>query len=132
VRLRVGGKTAITSGQPVDIEGIVIEVAESLRTEGVGGYEVNYGPSVSLRVGRLELVLTAIREQAMSPDMFTKLGVTLNDKQIIVVKSAQHFRAKYAAVAREILYASSPGALNLDFASLPYRSANRQLWPLAR
>ena len=131
VRLRVGGKVGVASGQPIDIEGVVIETTERLCTDGVGGYDVSYGPSVSLRVGQLYLVLTGEREQAMSPDMFTKLSVTLNDKQIIVVKSAQHFRAKYAVIAREILLASSPGALSLDFATLPYRSANRQLWPLA-
>jgi microcystin degradation protein MlrC len=68
----------------------------------------------------------------MSPGMFTQLGIALEDKQIIVVKSAQHFRAQYESTAREILYASSPGALDLDFASLPYRAANRALWPLTR
>jgi len=93
---------------------------------------VSYGRSASLRVGPVEIVVTSEREQAMSPDMFARLGVALEDRQIIVVKSAEHFRARFESSARDILYASSPGALNLDFASLPYRVANRGLWPLTR
>jgi microcystin degradation protein MlrC len=68
----------------------------------------------------------------MHPDMFAKLGIALADKHLIVVKSAQHFRAHYAAIAGAIIYASSPGALNLDFGSLNYRFASRALWPLDR
>ena len=132
LKLRVGGKTDVTSGRPVDIEAVVIATAERLSTEGVGGYEVSYGRSASLRVGPLEIVVTSEREQAMSPKMFSRLGIALEDKQIIVVKSAQHFRAHYESIARDILLASSPGALNLDFASLPYRAVNRGLWPLTR
>jgi microcystin degradation protein MlrC len=130
LRLRLGGKTATTSGQPIDVEAVVIATTECLITGGVGGYEVSYGGSASLRVGPVEILVTSEREQAMSPDMFVALGIALEDKQIIVVKSAQHFRARYAPIAREILYATSPGSLNLDFASLPYRAANRGLWPL--
>ena len=130
VRLRVGGKTAISSGQPVDVDAVVIESVPRLRTDGVGGYEVDYGPSVSLRIGKLELVLTTEREQAMNPAMFAALGIRLEDKQVIVVKSAQHFRAGYGPIAARVLHASSPGALNLDFASIPYRFADRRLWPL--
>jgi microcystin degradation protein MlrC len=130
--LRVGGKSGAASGAPADIEAVVIAIAEELRTDGVGGYEVSYGRCASLRVGPIDIVLTSEREQAMSPAMFTRLGIALEDKQIIVVKSAQHFRARYAPLAREILHASSPGALDLDFAALPYRAADRALWPLTR
>lgn len=130
--LRLGGKTGAASAQPVDVEAVVIATCEQLRTDGVGGYEVSYGRSASLSVGPVEIVVTSEREQAMCPDMFVRLGIALEDKQIIVVKSAQHFRARYESSARDILYATSPGALNLDFAALPYRAANRGLWPLTR
>jgi microcystin degradation protein MlrC len=130
--LRLGGKAAATSAQPVDIEAVVIATTECLSTDGVGGYAVRYGRCASLRAGPVDIVVTSEREQAMSPSMFTQLSIALEDKQIIVVKSAQHFRARYERAARDILYASSPGALNLDFASLPYRAASRGLWPLTR
>ena len=130
LRLRIGGKVAITSGDPIDVEATVLATTERLSTPGVGGYEVSYGPSAAIRVGVVDLVLTAEREQAMSPTMFTSLGVTLYDRQVVVVKSAQHFSAAYGPLAQRVLYASSPGALNLDFASLPYKAANRALWPL--
>lgn len=132
LRLRVGGKIATTSGQPVDIDAEVIATTDCLRTPGVGGYEVSYGPSASLRAGSVEIVVTTDREQAMHPSMFSTLGIALGDKYLIVVKSAQHFRAHYEAIAGEIIYASSPGSLNLDFASLKYQFASRALWPLDR
>jgi microcystin degradation protein MlrC len=128
--LRLGGKTGTTSGRPVDVRALVIAASERLTTPGVGGYDVDYGASASIRVGSLDIVLTSLREQAMSPRMFTALSVPLADPQMIVVKSAQHFRAAYAGVGTHILHAASPGALRLDFAAIPYRYADRSLWPL--
>jgi microcystin degradation protein MlrC len=130
LRLRLGGKVSRASGEPLDAEVTVSGVADSLRTPGVGGYDVTYGRSVWLRAETVDIVVTSEREQAMVPDMFTRLGIVLADKQIVVLKSAQHFVAGFHGVAPRILYASSPGTLDPDFARLPYVAADLTLWPL--
>lgn len=130
LQIRVGGKVGATSGKPVDLHATVLATSPRLVTRGVGGYEVSYGASAAIRADSVVIVITAEREQAMDPTMFTKLGVTLHDRQVVVVKSAQHFAAAYRQIAKRIVYASSPGSLNLDFATIPYKTVNRMLWPL--
>jgi microcystin degradation protein MlrC len=45
------------------------------------------------------------------------------------VKSSQHFQAGFAPAARAIRYVSGPGALDFDYAALPYTKLTRPLWP---
>jgi microcystin degradation protein MlrC len=81
-------------------------------------------------VGGVELVLTSARVQAMGRDLFTNLGVELERKRLIVVKSSQHFYAAFAPIAKEVLYCGAPGAIAPDLTQVPYRRAVRPLWPL--
>jgi len=65
----------------------------------------------------------------MAPELFTGLGISLADRKLIVVKSAQHFYARFAPLAKAVLYLASPGTLDSDFARLPYRVRNLDYWP---
>jgi len=130
LRLRLGGKVSSASGHPVDVDVTVRAIADPLRTPGVGGYDVTYGRSAWLQAEAVDIVVTSEREQAMVPEMFTQLGISLAEKQVIVVKSAQHFVAGFSSISNRILYASSPGTLDPNFARLPYAAADLRLWPL--
>jgi len=46
------------------------------------------------------------------------------------VKSAQHFYASFAKVARQVMYVGAPGAATPHPATLPYRKIARPKWPL--
>jgi microcystin degradation protein MlrC len=48
----------------------------------------------------------------------------------VVVKSAQHFHAGFAPIAKDVLWLDGPGALTQDFARLPYTRVRRPIWPL--
>jgi microcystin degradation protein MlrC len=74
-------------------------------------------------------VLISIRQQTFSPDAFTGLGLTLDDKRLIVVKSTQHFYAAFAPVAREIRYVAAPGAIPPTFDQIPFTKRTRPFWP---
>ena len=130
LHVRLGGKVSAASGEPLDLEVTVSALVESLTTPGVGGYEVAYGRSAMLQAGDVDIVVTSMREQAMLPALFTSMNVTLADKQIIVVKSAQHFAAEFGPIASEIIYAASPGTMHPAFNRLQYHAADRRLWPL--
>ena len=47
-----------------------------------------------------------------------------------MVKSAQHFHAAFAPLAKHVLWLDGPGALTQDFARLPYTKVRRPIWPL--
>ncbi|MCB0157726.1 MAG: M81 family metallopeptidase, partial [Caldilineaceae bacterium] len=79
----------------------------------------------------IDVVAISHRSQTFSPEVFTNVGIDPLEKQILVVKSTQHFYARFAPIAAQVLYVTAPGALVLDFGLLPYEKARRTLWPIA-
>jgi microcystin degradation protein MlrC len=78
---------------------------------------------------RIDIVLTSVRTQALDPEAFTKLGVRLSEKRMIVVKSIQHFHAKFGPLASRVVYVAAPGALDRRFEALPYTKRSLNYWP---
>jgi microcystin degradation protein MlrC len=127
--LRLGGKCGIVSGSPVDVEVAVMAFDES-HWQTIAEGRMSLGPSawVRTRCG-VDIVISSIRNQIMGRDAFTNLGITLEDKLVIAVKSAQHFRPDFEVLGGEILYVSTPGAVNPDFANIPFTHRSLDYWP---
>jgi microcystin degradation protein MlrC len=129
--LRIGGKVGPQSGDPVDATVQVLAVRDDLRQVGLGGQGGEaMGLSVALRIDGIDVVVNEIRQQTFSTNPFTDLGIDLRAKKIVVVKSSQHFRSAFDAIAEATVYCDAAGSLNLDLAALPYRNIRRPLWPL--
>jgi microcystin degradation protein MlrC len=64
--------------------------------------------------------------QASEPGLLLHLGLNPADLPIMVVKSSVHFRGAYQEMARAILPAIAPGAVEADLSRLPYRYAQRK------
>lgn len=128
--MRIGGKTSVASGDPVDLRLEVKAVIDEHYQTGIG-LRWPLGRTVWARGARgLDLILTSIRSQPFDPSCLEKLGVDLTARRLIVVKSIQHFHAGFAPVARGgIVYVAAPGALNPDFATIPYRKKSPDFWP---
>jgi microcystin degradation protein MlrC len=128
--LRVGGKAGPASGDPLDLDCTV----RALRTEhamtGLGGAPVSVGDAAWIACAGIDIVLCSLRRQATGTDVFTGLGIDLRARRIVVVKSAQHFHAAFAKVARHVLYVGAPGAATPFIQELPYRRIRRPKWPL--
>jgi microcystin degradation protein MlrC len=77
----------------------------------------------------IDLVLISRCQQVIGTDLFTGLGIDLTRKHAVIVKSMQHFHAAFAPLAREVLYADSPGLLSADIAALPIRHRDPNFWP---
>lgn len=127
--LRIGGKCGVASGSPVDLRVTVMGLAESHSQPSLGGGRSDYGPSAWVRGAGIDLVLTSVRQQTHSPEAFTGLGCSLEDKRIVVVKSMQHFHARFAPIAAEVRYVAAPGAVAPDFEALPYTRKTDAFWP---
>ncbi len=126
--LRIGGKCGPASGEPVDLRVTVMGLAPQV-TQRFGEAPVAMGPSAWVRSEGVDLVLCTLRTQTFHPEGMAALGLDPRSLRIIIVKSSQHFRAGFAPIASEILYASSPGALSHDFASFPYTKRSGCYWP---
>ncbi|MNC93303.1 hypothetical protein D3C83_99000 [compost metagenome] len=75
-------------------------------------------------------MLTTVRGQGFGTDLFTKHGVNLAEKRLVVVKSSQHFRAAFGPIAKAVFYIAGPGAIAFDIPGLPYKRVRRPKWPL--
>ena len=112
IALRIGGKVGPQSGAPIDALVEVLAVRHDARQPHAGGGGDPMGLSVAVRAFGIEMVLNSIRHQTFSPECFTELGIDLRSKGLIVVKSSQHFRARFDEIA----------AVPRSTATLPARS----------
>jgi microcystin degradation protein MlrC len=133
LEMRIGGKMGKMSGDPLDVLVSVTGIAEN--AVQYFGYEDSYqivplGHSVSLHVAGIDIVLISTRTQTFSPHVFTNVGIDPNTKRLVIVKSTQHFYARFGPIASQVLYISAPGAVQPDFKSIPYQFASRNLYPI--
>jgi microcystin degradation protein MlrC len=127
--IRIGGKTSPLSGEPFDAEVTVTALNPNLGQIAFG-YRQPLGRAAAVRVGDLDIVMTAAREQTHSPECFTEMGVDLGGKRLLVVKSAQHFFAQFNNIVDRVIYAVAPGTTSVDFSTFDYRRLPRPIWPL--
>ncbi|MDZ3833610.1 MAG: M81 family metallopeptidase [Sphingopyxis sp.] len=120
VPLRIGGKLGPSSGDPFDVSVEVAGLVEDLQQTAFG-HRFSFGPSAWVRVGAVDVLLVSRRSQVYARDAFTGMGIELANKRVVAVKSSEHFRADFQAVADHIIPVATPGALQMDFAALPYR-----------
>lgn len=129
--LRIGGKMGPMSGDPVDLR---VKVGKIVRnaTQMFGEGRTPLGDAVALHgPNGIDIVAISHRTQTFSPEVFTNVGIDPTQKKILVVKSMQHFYAGFEPIAAKVIYTIAPGALVPDFKQLPYKKANRAIWPLA-
>ena len=120
LQLRIGGKSGPSSAEPLDVEAVVMAVQERHHQTGLGNSRTNMGLSVWIEVAGIDVVLNSLRTQVFSPDAFTGLGIDLAAKKLVVVKSSQHFYGGFAPLASKVIRAATHGAIQMDFAALPY------------
>jgi len=129
--LRIGGKVGLASGPPVDVLASVTAVRHDARQHGLAGeFTEALGDAVAIRADGIDIVLNTRRQQVFSPECFTELGIDLQTRRLVVVKSTRHFRARFDAIAAGTIICDAPGALNGDLARLPYARLARPIWPL--
>lgn len=126
--LRLGGKMGPTSSMPLDIRVTVRALADSV-TQRFGDAPVNLGASAWITTEGVDLVVNTLRTQVFHPEGFTKLGIDLSQRKIVVVKSTQHFHAGFAPIAKKILYATTADSWHRSFGSIPYTKLKRPYWP---
>jgi len=127
--LRIGGKCGQSSGDPVDLMVTVRGLSRNHVAPGLPGSVSAYGDTAWVHSAGIDIVVNSRRNQVFAPEVFTNLGLLLQDKRVIVVKSTQHFYTAFEPVARAIRFVSAPGALQPDFTVIPYRKRKAPFWP---
>jgi len=129
LQVSLGGRLDPTSGQPIDMEATVVALGDgAYEVRGVG-WQVRLGPSVLLRIGAVDVVVTSGNQQVFDDGPFTMVGVDVRRRPLVALKSANHFREYYRRISKAIVPALGPG-LSHQSTDLPWERVRRPIWPL--
>lgn len=129
IPLRFGAKSAPGCGNPIDASVVVKRVVPDAH-QTFGGSRVALGDSVLIEVAGIEVILNSLRSQAFERTVFTVMGVDPLAKDILVVKSTNHFHADFAKFASEVIYCEAGQPYPNNPKRTPYRKARRTIWPI--
>lgn len=129
IPLRFGAKSAPGCGEPIDATVLVKRVVpDAFQT--FGGSRVGLGNAVLIEVGGVEVILNSLRSQAFERSVFTALGVDPLGKDILVVKSTNHFHADFSKLASEVIYCEAGQPYPNRPKLTDYKKARRTIWPM--
>lgn len=90
------------------------------------------GAGAVLRIGNGRIVVTTERIQAYDINAFLSLGIDLDARDVVLIKSAAHFRASFAPLATAgIVLCDGGGWSSSDLRRFAYQGRMRSILPLA-
>ncbi|KAB0570981.1 M81 family metallopeptidase [Brucella pituitosa] len=130
IDLRIGGKSGPQAGEPIDARVTVMKVLpEGWQSFGLS--RVTLGPSAVVRIEgtEIDVILNTNRTQTFEPDIFSNIGIDPMLKDILVVKSTNHFHAGFEPIAAEIIYVDAPSSYPVNPRATNYQKMTRPIWP---
>ena len=125
MRVRLGGKLCPQSGEPLDLEVQVLSFQYDYKHRFPQDHGDPWlwpaGDIVALRCQGIDIIVSSIRCQCFSPCIFADLGIDALAKDLLVVKSSQHFYSGFGSVARKIIYMAAEGAVPTIVQKIPYQ-----------
>ncbi|WNK00718.1 M81 family metallopeptidase [Thalassospiraceae bacterium LMO-JJ14] len=133
VSVALGGKTDPAFGAPLELTGTVTRITDGTYVAGGPrwkGVTHHLGPTAIFKVGGMEIVVASNRLQLTEVEAFTHAGIDPRARDVVAVKSMQHFRAAFAPIAREILICDAGALSTKDISKLPFTRLRRPIYPL--
>ena len=130
IDLRFGGKAGPQAGEPIDARVTVLKCVNE-GWQSFGPSRVTLGPAAVVRIEgtEVDVILNTNRTQTFEPDIFSNIGIDPLSKDILLVKSTNHFYAGFAPIAAEIIYVTAPSSYPSNPAATDYKKLNRAIWP---
>ena len=94
------------------------------------GYPMNVGPSVGIKVGEVDVILTSKPQQTFDTEIFKLHGIDTSQCSVVGLKSSAHFRAGFNDIASQILTADSPGLTTLNVKNFDHSKHPEPIWPI--
>ncbi|WP_158289385.1 M81 family metallopeptidase [Paenibacillus flagellatus] len=132
VKLLVGHTISASVGSPVEIEGTVLYAGRGTFRFGggtVSGLEADMGTCAVVAIGRLSLLLMENATFTGDPAMYRCVGLEPAEADLVLVKSANQFRAEYEKLTDRIYILDTPGASTAKLTALPFRRIPRPMYP---
>lgn len=121
IDLTLGARSTRQFGAAVPVRAEIMAVRGSARA----------GEAVVLRAGPLDIVVTTIRPDMVSPEFLHGFGVALDGMSLLAIKGGATARAAFAAHVRDNIAIDCPGPSSPDLLHLPfhYVAASRRAPP---
>jgi len=134
ITVSVGGKTDPRCGEPVLLEdALIVNLSDGRLISAAPinrGVAMNYGKSVRLRKGNVEVILVSDRFQTYDDRTFLMTGCDLSQARVLGLKSMNHFKGYFQHTADAIVTADPPGTCPIDLKLYPYQRVCRPILPL--
>jgi len=134
VQVRLGGKTDPTfGGGPLELHAELLGLYDLWYTgDGPmsGGLRLSFGPTATLRVGTITILVVSVATQMRDLQQFLAFGIDSRQHRIVALKSQQHFRAAFGPIAGQVIICDAGGLSTADVLRFPYRNVPRPIFPL--
>lgn len=133
IDVELGGKGSKLGGAPIKGKAYVKSISDGRYTvvSPMGaGMKFDVGPAVGLLIGGVDVAVVSGTMQAFDANQMKMVGFDPKDYRIVVVKSANHFRAWWTDVASEIIDSDPPGIGSNDLSTFVFKRKTRKVYPL--
>lgn len=127
----IGHKIDPAFGVPQPFSGTVANVIDGAfdyRGGLLGGIRATMGPSIVLRIGQADVLVTSTSIYEHHDEHFAAAGIDVRAQKFVVVKNHMNFRNGYAW-APKMMIVDTPGAASANLRGLPWAVRNRQCYP---
>jgi len=130
ITLSLGGKMDQVFSKPVEVTGVVRRISEGLVTDLGRAGPCDMGRTALLEAGSIKIALADSRIRAINfPDMYTHLGLEIEDAKMVVVKTASNFQY-FAPWRKGLIRADTPGMTQSNLRDFTWVRVPRPLYPL--
>ncbi|MEO0398132.1 MAG: M81 family metallopeptidase [Pseudomonadota bacterium] len=134
IDVELGGKCAPERGGPLLAKAIVKSNSKTGEYTVKGGYNCGktewFGPSTCLSIEGIDVVVTPNPEALFDREQFRVFGVHPEEKDLIIAKAYNHFRADFEPISRGLAYADCGGIFTMDMSNFDFQKVRRPIHPL--
>ena len=98
----------------------------------IQGLSGSFGPCAVLLVDGIEILVVTLARQMLDLQQFIAFGIDPLKKDVVALKSMQHFRAAFEPIAGRVIVCDSGALCTPRYDRLPYRNIPRPMFPLDR
>lgn len=136
VTLSLGGAVSSMDStghiRPIEAKGLVRRIGDG-RFFLKGGYAKNteafMGRCVVFDIGRISVLITERATFSGDPSMYRSMGLEPAEADLVMVKSANQFRADYGKMTRHIYILDTPGYSTANIKALSFPKITRPFYP---
>jgi microcystin degradation protein MlrC len=132
IDVHLGGKHDDIHGAPIPLTVYVKSLSDgrfTYTTPMFEGVRANYGKMARLQVAGMDILVGSERSQTFDTEVFLLNGIDVTRYKIVALKSSQHFRAGFGAIATEIITSDAPGLTTERVEAFERTRPAGPLWP---